>query len=543
MNERSITPEALNALDIVALERNDDGSFAAVGRPPEWFRLIFPDDDFKDSSPFLEDFLTSIAELGYLAASTGSRGAAKQYSGVWTQRDTAGAERGLEAWAVHIGGRLVLLVRLLGEEFEIRRAAVQQAHETSLSFERLGQFTSGLADSKLQLELRNREVERLNQLKSEFLASMSHELRTPLNAILGFSSLLLEQSAGPLNTDQQSYVTHVMRASRHLLELINDILDLSKIEAGRIELAPEAFPLQEALDEVLSTIQPLARDKGIRLATGDCAGLQVYADRLRFKQILYNLLSNAIKFTPEKGNVRLDASLKDDQLTIAVTDTGIGIPREEQDAIFEKFHQVGGGTKGIREGTGLGLSITKRLVEQHGGEIRVYSEPGLGSRFVFTLPHQSAKHIAPAADGRAKGSQAGAESQGPRRRIAVVEDNSSNRALFEAMLKPFYQVVSYPNGVDALAAFRRERPDLVLLDIALPAMNGMEVLRRMRADPSLRLIPVIAVSAHAMSGYRDKLLADGFNEYIAKPVTDRAVLLRAIEPLLQGAPHTDKAVS
>ena len=542
MNERIITTEALNALNIVALERKDDGSFAVVGQPPDWFGRIFPGADFQNSSPFLEDFLTGVAELGSIAGPGAGGAAPKHYSGVWTQRDTAGEERGLEAWAVRIGGRLVLLVHLLGEEFETRRAALQQARETSLSFDHLGKVTRGLADAKLQLELRNREVERLNQLKSEFLASMSHELRTPLNAILGFSSLLLEQSAGPLNQEQQSYVTHVARASNHLLDLINDILDLSKIEAGKLELTPEAFPLAEALEEVLSTIRPVARDKAIRLAIGESAGREVFADRLRFKQILYNLLSNAIKFTPEKGDVRLDASFKDDRLTIAVTDTGIGIPREEQDAIFEKFHQVGG-TKGLREGTGLGLSITKRLVEQHGGEIRVYSEPGLGSRFVFTLPRQSAPNAAGAGDAHPKPQAAAQVSQGVRRRIAVVEDNSANRALFEAMLKPFYQVMSYPNGVDALAAFRRDRPDLVLLDIALPAMNGMEVLRRLRADPLLRPIPVIAVSAHAMSGYRDKLLADGFNDYISKPVTDRTVLLRAIEPLLAGAPHTDKAAS
>ena len=536
MNERFLILEALRALDIVAVERNDDGSFALVGAAPEWYRTILPDDDFRHSNPFLADFVNGILELGSLPAE-------RQYSGIWSQRDSAGVQRGLEAWAVDIGGRLVLLVHLLGEEFEARRAALQQARETSLSFERLGQVTRGLADAKVHLELRNREVERLNQLKSEFLASMSHELRTPLNAILGFSSLLMEQSAGPLNTEQQSYVKHVTRASRHLLDLINDILDLSKIEAGRLELAPEVFGLQEALDEVLSTIRPLARDKGIRLTTGDVAGRQVYADRLRFKQILYNLLSNAIKFTPEKGDVRLDASFKDEKLTVAVTDTGVGIPREEQEAIFDKFHQAAGGTKGIREGTGLGLSITKRLVEQHGGEIRVHSEPGLGSRFVFTLPGQTAEHLVSpenARGGNLPGTAAGPEA---RRHIAVVEDNAANRALFEAMLKPFYHVMSYENGVDALAAFPRERPDLVLLDLAMPAMNGMEVLRRMRADPALQPIPVIAVSAHAMAGYRGRLLAAGFNGHIAKPVTDRGMLLRAIEPLLTPTPRADQAAS
>lgn len=527
MTERFVALEALSVLNIVALERGDDGAFAVVGQPPDWFQRVFPDEDLGGASPYLADFLAETAEL-----QPAGGGPAKVYSGVWTQRDTAGGECGLEAWAVRIGGRRVLLIRLLGEEFELRRAALQKARETTLSYERLGQVTRGLADAKQQLEMRNREVERINQLKNEFLASMSHELRTPLNAIIGFSSLLAEESAGPLNSEQQTYVAHVARASNHLLDLINDILDLSKIEAGRMELAPELFPLAEAVGEVLSTIRPLARDKRIRLAAEGGAGCQVFADRIRFKQILYNLLSNAIKFTPAKGEVRLEAEVVQGQLTVAVSDTGIGIPPEEHDAIFQKFHQVGSGTRGIREGTGLGLAITKRLVEQHGGQIRVHSEAGQGSRFVVTLPNASSESIAPEPDaGGVEPVQAAAPAQ-PGVRIAIVEDHPANRALFVAMLKPVYQVEAYESGQDALRAFRRRPPELVLLDIALPGVDGMEVLRRMRADPWLRSIPAIAVSAHAMSGDREKFLAAGFDQYIAKPVADRAVLLRAIEPLL-----------
>lgn len=522
MTEPSIALEALSALDIVALE-GKDGEFEAIGQPPDWFYRVFPNGDVS-ADPYLAEFLSGAETV-----------TEKVYSGVWTERDTEGRECGLEAWTIPVAGRRVLTIHLLGEEFEIRRAALQQARDTSLSYERLGKVTRGLADAKLQLEMRNREVERINQLKNEFLASMSHELRTPLNAIIGFSSLLAEQSAGPLNGEQQGYVTHVSRASHHLLDLINDILDLSKIEAGQLELAPELFPFEEAVSEVLSTIRPLARDKGLRLTTGRCFGCQVFADRIRFKQILFNLLSNAIKFTPEKGDVRLDAKAAAGHLNISVTDTGIGIPREEQEAIFQKFHQVGGGAKGIREGAGLGLAITKRLVQQHGGEIAVYSEPGLGSRFVFTLPlpasaggesDRDAKDAAPAADGGP--AETGA-------RIAVVEDNPANRALFEAMLKPHCRVATYENGDDALGAFRREPPDLVLLDIALPGMDGIEVLRRMRADAALRSIPVVAVSAHAMAGDREKFLAAGFDQYVAKPVADRGVLLRAIQPLLRAS--------
>ncbi|HVN06304.1 MAG TPA: ATP-binding protein [Bryobacteraceae bacterium] len=526
MTERFIALEALSVLNIVALERREDGVFVVVGQPPDWFHRTFPDVDLSGASPYLADFLAESAEF-----QPSEPGPEKRYSGVWTQRDSAGEERAMEAWTARIGGRRVLLVHLLGEEFEPRRAALQKARETALSYEQLGNVTRGLADAKQQLELRNREVERINQLKNEFLASMSHELRTPLNAIIGFSSLLAEHSAGPLNSEQQSYVSHVARASHHLLDLINDILDLSKIEAGRLELEPELFPVEEATREVLSTIRPLARDKSILLAAGGGAGCQVFADRVRFKQILYNLLSNAIKFTPAKGEVRLHTEVAEGQLTIIVSDTGIGIPREEHDAIFQKFHQVGSGTKGIREGTGLGLAITKRLVEQHGGQIRLESEAGHGSRFAVTLPNASCERIEPAP--RISAVQAApAVSAHPHVRIAVVEDNPANRVLFETMLKPVYRVASYQNGVEALAAFRLSPPDLVLLDIALPGPDGIQVLRQIRADARLRSIPVIAVSAHAMSGDRERFLAAGFDHYIAKPVADRAALFQAIQPLL-----------
>jgi signal transduction histidine kinase/ActR/RegA family two-component response regulator len=517
MTDPSIALEALSVLDMVALEGLQSG-FTLVGQAPDWFHRLFPDGDVL-AAPYLAEFLA------------GGAGPDKRYSGVWTERDAAGCECGLEAWITPVGGRRLLLIHLLGEEFEARRAALQQARDASLSYERLGKVTRGLADSKLQLEMRNREVERINQLKNEFLASMSHELRTPLNAIIGFSGLLAEESAGPLNGEQQGYVSHVARASRHLLDLINDILDLSKIEAGQMELAREVFPLDDALNEVLSTIRPLARDKGVRLITGRAAGCQIFADRIRFKQILYNLLSNAIKFTPATGEVRLDATNAAEQLTLAVTDTGIGIPREELDAIFQKFHQVGGGTKGIREGAGLGLAITRRLVEQHGGEIRVYSEPGLGSRFVFTLPQAASRIESPpyAHDDVRPLAPPISRSDA---RIAIVEDNPANRALFAAMLKSIYTIAVHENGLEALDSFRRQPPNLVLLDIALPGMDGIEVLRRMRADSLLRGIPVIAVSAHAMSGDRERFLAAGFDQYIAKPVEDRTVLLQAIEPLL-----------
>ena len=251
-------------------------------------------------------------------------------------------------------------------------------------------YTQQLAEANAELEMTNRELERANRLKSEFLASMSHELRTPLHTIIGFSELLAEELEGPLNEKQQRFVRHIHTDSLHLLELINDVLDISKIEADRLELRPEAFDFTALVAESLASVRSLAEAKSHKLETALEVPTAVEADRLRIKQVLVNLLSNAIKFTPEGGRIRLEARVQDVFVVVSVSDTGIGIPAEEHESIFDKFHQVGATTKGVREGTGLGLAITKRLVEQHGGTIRVKSQPQQGSTFLFTLPLGSA---------------------------------------------------------------------------------------------------------------------------------------------------------
>jgi PAS domain S-box-containing protein len=248
------------------------------------------------------------------------------------------------------------------------------------------EFTAELEAKNQQLEIRNREVERANRLKSEFLASMSHELRTPLHTIIGFADLLAEDLKGPLNPDQKRFVDHIRRDSSHLLELINDILDLSKIESGRLDLNPELFKAADAVVETIVGLRPLADDKQIRIREALDPTVTITADRVRFKEILYNLVSNAIKFTPEKGQIVIKCRKRRYGLSFAVTDTGIGIDPTEHQAIFDKFFQVGSTTRGVREGTGLGLAITKSLVEMHGGRIWVESTPGAGSSFQFFLP-------------------------------------------------------------------------------------------------------------------------------------------------------------
>jgi PAS domain S-box-containing protein len=244
-----------------------------------------------------------------------------------------------------------------------------------------------------ELEDRHRDADRANRLKSEFLASMSHELRTPLHTIIGFSELLAEESEGLLNEKQRRFLTHIRRDSEHLLELINEVLDLSKIEAGNLSLRPEPVLLAASIADAVSSIQPRAALKSIALEDRATFPGAVLADPTRLKEVLYNLLSNAVKFTPEAGRVWIETAPYDDHagesprsVCITVADNGIGISPEEQVNVFEKFYQVGHATSGVREGTGLGLAICKRLVEMQGGRIWLESAPGRGSRFHFTLP-------------------------------------------------------------------------------------------------------------------------------------------------------------
>ncbi|HEX3662447.1 MAG TPA: PAS domain S-box protein [Acidobacteriaceae bacterium] len=237
-----------------------------------------------------------------------------------------------------------------------------------------------------ELEARNLEIERANRLKSEFLASMSHELRTPLHTIIGFAELLQEGSEGALNAAQSRFLEHIRRDSEHLLELINDVLDLSRIEAGQLVLKRELYPLARSVGEALDAIRPGAAVKGITIEERGTRDSVVDADPLRVKEMLYNLLSNAVKFTPEGGRVWVETVEDGGFARITVGDTGIGIPAEEQENIFDKFYQVGNTTRGVREGTGLGLSITKELVQMHGGWLEVESAPGEGSQFIFRLP-------------------------------------------------------------------------------------------------------------------------------------------------------------
>jgi len=231
------------------------------------------------------------------------------------------------------------------------------------------------------------QIEAANRHKSEFLANMSHELRTPLNAIIGFSDVLLERTFGDVNPKQEQYVSIILTSGRHLLSLINDILDLSKIEAGRMELELTTFDLALAIENTVTLVRDRAARHDQNLVLDLAPDLGEYVgDERKFKQILLNLLSNAVKFTPDGGRIGVWAARTDDAVEISVSDTGIGIAPEDQEAVFEEFRQVGTDYVRKREGTGLGLALTRKFVELHGGKIRVESEPGKGSTFPLTLP-------------------------------------------------------------------------------------------------------------------------------------------------------------
>jgi signal transduction histidine kinase len=294
------------------------------------------------------------------------------------------------------GTRAVLAIPMLRENALIGGLTVTKRTPGEFSPEVIELLTTFATQSALaiqnarlfhEIEQKSRQLEAASHHKSEFLANMSHELRTPLNAVIGFSEVLLQRMFGELNVKQDEYLKDIYASGQHLLSLINDILDLSKIEAGRMELAPAPFHLPSALDNAVTLVKERATRHGITLQVDIDPGLgELVGDERKVKQVVLNLLSNAVKFTPEGGRISLTAGRKDDLVEIAVTDTGIGIAPEDQAAIFEEFRQVGTDETRKQEGTGLGLTLAKKFVELHRGRIWVESEPGRGSTFTFTLP-------------------------------------------------------------------------------------------------------------------------------------------------------------
>jgi CheY-like chemotaxis protein len=359
-------------------------------------------------------------------------------------------------------------------------------------------------------------AEAANRAKSRFLADMSHELRTPLNSILGFSQLMELQGGESLSDKQREYLRWIRDGGEHLLDMVNDVLDLSKVEAGKVELEKAPFDPSALIRRVLTTVRSLAAKKHLHIDTSvPREPVVLDADEVRVKQILYNLLSNAIKFTEREKKIGVEARGEDGELAITVWDEGIGIPAADMVKIFEPYARARGG-HGV-EGTGLGLAIVKRLVELHGGTVSVQSEVGRGSRFTVRLPGLHAPPVRepqPAVHARARPDEIPDLSG---KTAMVVDDSPANRALMERILSAFgCAVLLAGSGEEALEMAGRSAYDLVFMDIQLPGMNGIEAMRRMREAGSRG--PMIALTAYAMKGDAERFLAEGFDGFIAKPV-------------------------
>ncbi len=409
----------------------------------------------------------------------------------------------------------------------------------------IAELYAELNNTVQELRLTNTQLEEATRHKSEFLANMSHELRTPLNAIIGFSELLLDQTFGPLNEKQNRYVDNIFNSGKHLLALVNDVLDVAKVEAGKMELQMDKLVVRDVVNDVVNAVAPLALKKQIALATSlsETAGqpaTQVIADNGRLKQILYNLLSNAIKFTPENGLVQIQSRVvqknKTAWLELSISDNGIGIKTEDISRIFEEFQMADSTLARRQQGTGLGLALSRRLANLHGGEISVKSVFGSGSTFTLTIPLEPiAKE--PEAQPVVFNHLNLKPDRSPQEEVAlVIEDEDQSAELLQLYMdQAGYRVVRCNNGDQALEIAKQLMPSVITLDVVLPTKNGWDVLRELKDDPATRDIPVMIVSmvdnAEVSSSFRMGAVA-----YFVKPVR-KAELLAKLSELQVAALH------
>jgi len=448
----------------------------------------------------------------------------------------------------------LLVAGLLLQERQIRRPLLRLEHAAShmaggdfdvqlpeLSHDEIGRLTRVFDDMRRDLQTVHKglvetreEAEKASRAKSEFLSSMSHELRTPMNAILGFSQLLEMELTDPEN---KQHVAEIMRAGDHLLELINEVLDLAKIESGKVDLMLEDISCRQICTESLALVRTLAKSHRVDVSEQVCENMEamVYVDFTRFKQVLVNLLSNAIKYNQSGGKVSLSCEMQaSERLRFSVIDTGIGLSEAQQQRMFNPFDRLGAEQGGV-EGTGIGLVIAKRLVEAMGGELGCQSRLGEGSTFWVEVEVSQSNCMGDFGVAEEGGDKAESAGVSEFRKVTVlyVEDNPANLRLVEKVIGLYtpYALMSAHDATLGIELARLHCPDVILMDINLPGMDGFTAFSRLQNFDETRAIPVIAVSANAMRQDIDRGKKIGFADYITKPI-DMNALVTAIEKVV-----------
>jgi len=431
------------------------------------------------------------------------------------------------------------IVRNSVDNISLIHTSIMDITERKQAKQKLAQLNQELEDKVQQrtaeLSQANAELARAARLKDEFIANMSHELRTPLSAILSMSELLTDGTYGEISAEQLKAVGYIETGGRHLLSLITDILDLSKIEAGKMMLEPEPVIIDGVCRSCIEMVKQIAKKKQVSVLFNSDENVKtLFADQRAVKQILVNLLYNAIKFTPRKGKVTLE--LLGDEINrvvkINVIDTGIGIPEHELDNLFKPFVQIDSGFNRQYEGTGLGLALVYKLVELHGGSVKIESEIGKGSTFTVSLPWQESDKMPSFREDDYVITQKNIKVRYAGAVVLMAEDNEANIVAVQSGLTRYgYKVIVARNGIEAIDRAQEIKPAIILMDIQMPGMDGLEASKQIRADEQLAKIPIIALTALTMPGDKKRCLDAGANVYLSKPVKVKR-LVEEIEKLL-----------
>lgn len=439
-----------------------------------------------------------------------------------------------DANGVSVGWLIIATTRIRSNSGSLKASQAQlrsqlvtrTAQQCAKSLAHLKQLQS-LQQRSQKLGSSNQELERTNQLKNQFLANTSHEIRTPLSSIIGFTHLLLAQGYDPTRERHQEYLKIIQSSGKHLLGLINDILDLSKIEANQLEVQWEIVDVPVLCRNVFALVKEKAANRGLKLRLEvDSHVTTLIADPLRLKQMLLNLLFNALKFT-SRGIVGLEVIPKGGFVHFTVWDTGTGIAPENLAQLFQPYHQIINPLAGRNEGTGLGLVVTRKLAEIHGGSLEVVSEVGHGSRFTIALPLEPIGEVLAAVEDQQLGRLA--ESHSPisenpitpsaSREILLVEDDAPNAELMGIYLSKLgYQVSWVRTAAQMWVTLKQIEPTVILMDVTLPDANGLNLVQQLRSHQQYQKMPIIAQTAMAMKGDRETCLAAGVNDYISKPI-------------------------